>query len=72
MRETIGAMANSALPMAIAKIDARDHGLKKGHGGHGMVKCPGCPSGLIRYSVETVNGHMWGRCSTKDCAKFME
>jgi hypothetical protein len=54
-----------------AKDHAKTVGLKKGHGGIGETKCPNC-EGTIKYSVASVNGHMWGSCSTEGCAKWME
>lgn len=36
----------------------------------GMIPCPNCQGQLV-YSV-AANGHTWGRCSTDDCAKWIE
>jgi hypothetical protein len=52
--------------------DAKAKGLKQGHGGRGELPCPVCKVGTIGYSVASVNGHIWGRCSTKDCVAWME
>lgn len=55
-----------------AKADAKEKGLVKGKGGQSKVKCPNCEDGMISYSVAAINGHMWARCSTKDCCAWME
>lgn len=44
----------------------------KGNGGGGFVSCPVCKSGTLHYTVAGYNGHMWGRCSTKDCVSWMQ
>ena len=36
----------------------------------GEIACPNC-GGRLAYSVAG-NGHVWGRCSTEDCASWME
>lgn len=38
----------------------------------GQMPCPVCPSGTVRYTIAGVNGHVWARCSTEDCVRFME
>ena len=55
-----------------AHEDAKAKGLGQGHGGVGMILCPACGKGELRYSVASVNGHLWGRCSTPGCAQWME
>lgn len=40
--------------------------------GEGEIDCPACKSGRIHYSVSSYNGHVWAKCSTKDCVNFME
>ena len=55
-----------------AKSDAKSRGLKRGNGGRGEVKCPACPDGTLRYTVAGVNGHMHAKCTTEDCASWME
>lgn len=56
----------------VAREDAKAHGLQRGHGGAGSVPCPVCAGGTLHYTVASVNGHMWGKCSTKDCMSWME
>lgn len=46
-------------------------GLKKGNGGTGTTECPVC-KGVLRFSVASYNGHMWGQCDTKDCLSWMQ
>ena len=40
--------------------------------GEGECDCPACGTGRIHYHVTDYNGHIWARCSTKDCVNFME
>jgi ribosomal protein S27E len=58
--------------LGAAKDDAKAHGLGRGHGGTGSVKCPSCENGTIRYSVAGVNGHMHACRTTKGCVAWME
>ena len=59
-------------PMKAAHEDARRRGLQKGNGGRGEVKCPNCSDGTVRYTVASLNGHIWGACTTSGCASWME
>jgi len=52
--------------------DADAKGLKKGHGGTGELPCPTCETGTIKYSVASVNGHIFGCCTTPGCVRWME
>ncbi len=36
----------------------------------GTVECPKC-KGTLYYTVAASNGHLWGRCETKDCLAWM-
>lgn len=54
------------------KKDAKEHSFGKGNAGRGYIVCPSCKTGVIKYSVAGVNGHMWASCSTKGCIAFME
>jgi hypothetical protein len=38
----------------------------------GTMPCPICKTGTLGFSVASVNGHVWGRCSTPDCVAWME
>ena len=55
-----------------AKSDASAKGLKKGNGGQSECKCPVCEGGTIKYSVASINGHMWAKCTTDKCCAWME
>lgn len=44
---------------------------KKARSIQGEMTCPICHTGRIGYSVAS-NGHIWARCATKDCVRFME
>ena len=37
----------------------------------GSVECPKC-NGTLRYSVASLNGHLWGRCDTAGCLSWMQ
>lgn len=57
--------------LAACKRDAKERGFGRGSAGRGSVVCP-IDGATVRYSVAAVNGHMWGRCDTEGCAKWME
>lgn len=40
--------------------------------GSGEIACPCCKTGTVRYSRASLNGHVHARCSTPDCANWME
>jgi hypothetical protein len=58
--------------MAACQKDAKELGYGKKHGGVGKVPCPVCKTGTLHYSVASYNGHMHGKCSTKDCVSWMQ
>lgn len=60
------------LGIGAASDDAKKRGFKKGNGGGASVTCPVCKTGVLSYTVAAYNGHMWGRCSTKDCVSWMQ
>ena len=39
-------------------------------GARGIVICPKC-NGELMYTVASINGHIWGKCKTKDCISWM-
>ena len=51
---------------------AKQKGYGQGHGGKDSMPCPSECGGTLHYSVASLNGHMWGRCTTADCASWME
>lgn len=57
--------------VAVAE-DAKKKGFKAGHGGNSNCACPVCADGTIRYSVASVNGHIWASCSTDGCVRWMQ
>lgn len=40
--------------------------------GAGKLPCPICETGTLSYSRSGSNGHVWARCSTKNCVSWME
>jgi hypothetical protein len=60
------------LAVSCAHEAAKKKGFGAGRGGVGSITCPVCQTGTISYSVASVNGHMWGKCSTKGCVSWME
>jgi hypothetical protein len=65
-------LSRMLLAVSATHEDAATKGLKRGNGGTGSVKCPACEMGIIKYSVASLNGHIWGACSTKGCVQWME
>ena len=43
----------------------------KNKSGQETVKCPVC-EGKLHLSIAAYNGHVWGKCETKDCLAWME
>ena len=37
----------------------------------GVIECPAC-KGRLHLSQAAYNGHVWGKCETKDCVSWME
>lgn len=44
----------------------------KARGLVGDMPCPTGCGGTLRYSIASYNGHVHGRCSTDDCASWMQ
>jgi hypothetical protein len=42
------------------------------YAGAGVMDCPVCGAGKLRYSRRGYNGHVHGRCSTEGCVAWME
>lgn len=38
----------------------------------GVLECPVCKTGKLRYSRASCNGHVHASCSTEDCVRWME
>lgn len=38
----------------------------------GLIDCPSCKTGKVGYSMASINGHVWAKCSTDGCAEWME
>lgn len=38
----------------------------------GAMPCPACETGTVHYSQAASNGHVHARCSTPNCAAWME
>jgi len=41
-------------------------------GGSGIIDCPVCGTGKLRYSRAACNGHIHAACSTETCVRWME
>ena len=64
---------NSTLVAVVeTHLHAEKNDLGVGRGGNGKLKCPICKTGKIRYSVASVNGHIWGSCTTEGCVRWIE
>lgn len=70
--EVEGQLVRHCRAVKAAHQDAKSKGLVRGKGGQSELACPVCETGIIKYSVASVNGHMWARCSTKDCVRWAE
>jgi hypothetical protein len=40
--------------------------------GHGVIDCPVCKTGKLRYSRAGYNGHVHAGCTTDGCVGWME
>lgn len=40
--------------------------------GEGVMDCPVCRTGKLRYSRSARNGHVHAGCTTTDCVRWME
>ena len=40
--------------------------------GSGVMECPICKTGNLRYSRSNFNGHVHAACSTEGCVSWME
>ncbi len=38
----------------------------------GEIDCPACRDGKIKYTVSGYNGHVWAKCTTPDCIRFIQ
>ena len=58
---------------SISKVYAelKSRGFGKGNGGSGVMECPKCGDKL-HFSVASLNGHVWGKCTTKGCLSWMQ
>lgn len=41
-------------------------------GVHGVIDCPVCKKGKLRFTRAACNGHIHASCSTEDCVRWME
>jgi hypothetical protein len=55
--------------LALIAIKAK-HGDEKGI--EDEMECPICQKGIIHYSIAGNNGHVWARCSTDGCVRFVQ
>lgn len=52
-----------------------EHGGKTPKGrsyGSGVIDCPCCKTGKVRFSRSSYNGHVHAACTTEGCASWME
>lgn len=66
------ASLRTMLALKAANAHARQLGLGVGKGGSGVVKCPCCADGQIKFSVASVNGHLWAACTTTGCVRWRQ
>ena len=68
---TADTLPDSMLAYAATSDDAKQRGLGRGNGGPGKIPCPIC-KGELHYYVSILNGHIWGRCMTDGCVRWMQ
>jgi len=56
--------------MRAVGADVKARGLGKGNPGDGSITCPVC-QGTLSYSVAGGNGHIWGKCATEGCIRWL-
>lgn len=49
-----------------------NHALNKNSDLTGKMPCPVCDGGTLAWSRASLNGHVWGSCSTDGCVAWME
>jgi len=69
--ENYARASDALLALVAVGEDAKKRGLKKGRGGIGQIECPICKN-ILRYSVASINGHIWGRCDNAECVRWMQ
>ena len=57
--------------MAAVIAETRRLGFGRDRGGTGEMDCPKCGSRLF-FSVASINGHVWAKCSKDGCIGFMQ
>lgn len=51
---------------------AKAQGYGRSKGGKDSLPCPSGCGGTVHYSVASLNGHIWGKCTTEGCVSWME
>jgi hypothetical protein len=70
---TIGESGEQILKaLRAVQADAKAKGIGRGAAGQGEIACPCCEGGTLHYSVAGSNGHVWGRCSTPGCVRWLQ
>jgi hypothetical protein len=61
------------------RIEKAREGITRKHGTEKPVEdivdslpCPVCKKGVLQYTIASVNGHVHGQCTTKNCVSWME
>ena len=57
--------------VALARKAIDEHSKGK-RGVAGVLECPICKAGQLRYTIAECNGHCHAGCSTKGCVQWME
>ena len=57
---------------ALSQSEYDDDGPTNYISGAGVMECPVCKTGKLRYSRAGYNGHVHARCSTDGCVAWME
>lgn len=67
-KETVSAMNKFIIVLAAIAPWRKKY---KNEGFQEVIECPAC-KGRLHLSIAACNGHVWGRCETPDCVKWME
>jgi len=64
--------AEQSMRLHIQAIQACQKDASERRATSGQIKCPRCEAGQVVYSISRSNGHLGGRCTTRDCLNWMQ
>jgi len=74
VQETVRELRRRSLPDAIiaAVVIRLKYPDKPTEPVQDSMVCPICRKGKLHFSIASSNGHIWARCTTDDCVRFMQ